>query len=253
MPWNPDLYAEFDAQRAAAFADLLALIAVRPGLRVVDLGCGDGALTARLADHLPGSDVLGLDTSPEMLDRARDHARPGLRFKAGDLAALSGGWDLVFSHAALQWAPDHRALVPRLLACVNPGGQIVVQMATDHDHPARVLLRETAAVTPYADALGGWIRPVHVQSIDTYAGLLFAGEMQAITVYEKVYPVALPDVDAVIDWYRGTALIPYLDRLPESFHAPFLDHYRARLAALWPTGPILYTGKRIVFAARKGD
>jgi trans-aconitate 2-methyltransferase len=252
MPWNPELYGQFETQRAAAFADLLALIDVRTGLRVVDLGCGDGALTARLADHLPGSDVLGLDSSPEMLARARDHVRPGLRFEPGDLSALAGEWDLVFSYAALQWVPDHRALVPCLLACVRSGGQIAVQMATDHDHPARVLLRETACEVPFYNALGGWTRPILAQSIDTYAGLLFAGGMQAITVFEKIYPVALPDVDAVIDWYRGTALIPYLDRLPDALHAPFLDHYRARLLALWPTGPILYTGKRIVFAALKG-
>src|SRR5689334_2351881 len=96
MPWDPDRYLQFREERYATFADLLALINVRPGLRVIDLGCGGGELTRRLADALPDSDVLGIDTSPEMLARAAEYARPGLRFEQRALEHVTGAWDLVF-------------------------------------------------------------------------------------------------------------------------------------------------------------
>src|SRR5436189_188269 len=83
MPWNPDTYHKFQSERAAPFEDLVALIKIREGLQVVDLGCGTGELTRKLADRLPGSDVTGIDNSPEMLAKANEHSRPGLCFEQG--------------------------------------------------------------------------------------------------------------------------------------------------------------------------
>src|SRR5574342_332350 len=102
MPWNPEKYHQFQSQRSAPFDDLLKLVEIRPGLRAIDLGCGTGELARRLADSLPESDVLGLDSSPQMLERAEEYARPGLRFELGNQTELSGEWDLIFSNAALQ-------------------------------------------------------------------------------------------------------------------------------------------------------
>ncbi|HUS13685.1 MAG TPA: methyltransferase domain-containing protein, partial [Chloroflexia bacterium] len=122
MPWDPERYHQFQPERAAPFEDLLGMVRVRAGLRVIDLGCGSGELTRRLADALPGSTVLGLDSSPEMLACAGEHARPGLTFQQGRIEDAAGSWDLVFSHAAIHWVPDHASLVPRLLALLAPGG-----------------------------------------------------------------------------------------------------------------------------------
>src|SRR5512134_2128617 len=78
MPWDPNQYHKFQAQRSAPFYDLLALVSVRPNLRVVDLGCGTGELTRQLADSLPHSEVTGLDSSPHMLEKAASFSRPRL-------------------------------------------------------------------------------------------------------------------------------------------------------------------------------
>src|SRR4030095_2449155 len=109
MPWDPTLYHKFQAERSAPFFDLLALVEIRPNLKVVDLGCGTGELTRHLAAMLPNSDVIGLDSSVQMLDvaRAASHSAPGLsnvpraslRFEQGDQAQLLGEWDLIFSNA----------------------------------------------------------------------------------------------------------------------------------------------------------
>src|SRR5258706_14521219 len=103
MPWDPAQYRKFESERFAPFDDLLAMLAIRPGMRVIDLGCGTGDLTARLAERLPESDVLGIDSSASMLAEAGRHAHPGLRFERREIEAIAGatgdrGWDLVFSH-----------------------------------------------------------------------------------------------------------------------------------------------------------
>jgi len=88
MAWSPEQYNKFQAERSAPFFDLLHLVTVRPGLKVVDLGCGTGELSRHLADALPDSDVLGLDRSSAMLAKSTPYARAGLRFEEGDIAGL---------------------------------------------------------------------------------------------------------------------------------------------------------------------
>jgi trans-aconitate 2-methyltransferase len=251
MPWDPESYHKFQSERFAPFEDLVALIAVREGQSVVDLGCGTGELTARLAERLPGSEVLGIDSSPEMLARAEALARPGLRFERRAIEEVRGAWDLVFSHAAIHWVDDHAALVPRLLGLVRPGGQLAVQLPSNHGHPAHALIAEVAGEEPFRTGLGGWIRQAPVLRIDQYAELLFAHGGRELTVFEKVYPHVLADTGALADWTTGTALVPYFERLPEELRDPFLERYRARLSARWPTGPIFYGFRRTLFAATR--
>jgi trans-aconitate 2-methyltransferase len=251
MPWNPGRYHQFRNERFAPFADLLALVKIRPGLRVVDLGCGTGELTGRLADELPESEVLGLDSSPEMLALARAQAREGLRFEQGSIEELAGEWDLIFSHAAIQWVDDHRRLIPRLVSQLKPAGQLAVQLPSNHRHVTHTLITEMAATEPYRSALGGWHRDSPVLNINEYAELLHACGAKEITVYEKVYPSVLESSDALADWTSGTALVPYFDRLPAHLHEPFMDGYRERLREHYPAGPVFYPFNRTLFSATR--
>ncbi len=249
MPWDPNQYLKFKEERYAPFEDLFALIRVRAGMSVIDLGCGTGELTRRLADRLPESSVLGIDNSPQMLERAEEQKRPGITFAEGDIAGLDGEWDLVFSHAAIQWVDNHAELIPLLLGHVRPGGQLAVQLPSNHRHPAHTLIIGTAREEPFATALGGWTRESPVLEIDRYAELLYQSGGTDMTVFEKVYPHLLADSDAVADWTSGTTLVPYMARLPQELHDSFLASYRDKLRLLWPHGPVLYTFRRILFAA----
>jgi trans-aconitate 2-methyltransferase len=243
MAWDPAAYLTFEKERAAPFVDCLALVDKRPGLRVIDLGCGTGHLTAQLADVLPGSDVLGVDTSAEMLAEAP--ARPGLRFEPRAIEAVEGQWDLVFSHAAIHWVDDHKALVPRLFGLVAPGGQLVVQLPSNHWHPAQVEMRAAAA------ELTDFRRASPVLTIADYAELLHAAGGSDLTVLEKVYPHVLPDADAVAAFTSSTALLPYLAHLSDDGKQALRDRYVARLRALWPKGPVFFGFRRIIFAAKR--
>jgi trans-aconitate 2-methyltransferase len=253
MPWNPDQYHKFQAARSAPFDDLAELVRVREGLHAVDLGCGTGELTRKLADRLPGCDMLGIENAPEMLSRAAQHARDGVRFESGTVevfAAAPGEWDLIFSNAALHWIPDHRGLIPALLAKVRPGGQIAVQMPSNFNHIAQSLVVDIALEEPFQTALNGFVRYSPVLTIDDYAELLFRAGYEDINVFEKIYPQVLENSDGVVEFTKGTLLVPYLERLG-SLTEPFMQTYRERLRGHMPGSPVFYSFRRILFAATR--
>ena len=251
MPWDPVQYEKFKKERAAPFEDLLAMIDVREGMSVIDLGCGPGPLTKRLADAFPGSDVLGIDSSQEMLEQASELSRPGLRFEQRAIEDVDGEWDLVFTHAAIQWLPDHASLIPKLLSLVRPGGQLAVQLPSNFSHPTHMLIDEVGAEEPYRSGLDGYVHRWGVLDVEEYAELLHASGGSDLTVFEKVYPHVLEDADALADWMSGTALVPYMERLPNELHAPFMDAYRVLLRKRFTTKPVFFGFRRILFVTSR--
>jgi trans-aconitate 2-methyltransferase len=250
MPWNPDQYHKFQSQRAAPFYDLLALVEVRPNLKVIDLGCGTGELTRQLADKLPNSHVTGLDSSAQMLEKAASFSTPNLVFEQGDQSQLTGEWDIIFSNAALQWTENHAELIPALYSKLTSGGQIVVQIPSNHNHVSHQIYRETASEEPFKSVLNGFQRYAPVLSIDDYARIFFACGAEDIIVFEKVYPHVLEDSDAVVEWISGTALVPYFERLGEHKEA-FIQSIRKKMKAAMPDSPVFYPFRRTLFSARK--
>lgn len=252
MPWNPALYNKFKKERFAPFVDLQKLIAVKPGLKVIDLGCGTGELSSMLADSLPGCQLLGIDSSEEMLSESRAFEREHLTFrkqKIEDAIRDEANWDLVFSFSALQWVDHHRALIPKLIRMLSKGGQLVIQMPSNHEHFTHVTIRELANTYPYNIALDGWVRDTPVLSIEEYTKMLFDGGGQDINVYEKIYPHVLEDALALADWTSGTALVPYLERLPKEMHDPFIEKYKEGLQRQYNMSPVFYPFNRILMAA----
>ena len=250
MPWNPDKYHQFQTQRSAPFFDLLGLVEVRPNLKVVDLGCGTGNLTRQLADTLPESAVVGIDSSPQMLERTGEYARPGLRFELGNLAELDGKWDLIISNAALQWSENHRELVPRLFDHLNPGGQIAVQVPSNHGGPTHLTILRVADQEPFRTVLNRWTRQSPVLPIETYTELLFRKEAQEISAFDKIYLHILENVDAIVDWISGTALVPYFERLGNHKN-DFVTAIRRELHTDFPDEPVFYPFRRTFFSSRK--
>ena len=252
MPWNPDLYQKFQAQRSAPFYDLLTLVDVRANLKVIDLGCGPGNLTRELADKLPNSHVTGLDSSPQMLEKAASLSTPNLVFKQGDQSTLTGEWDLIFSNAALQWSENHTELIPYLFEKLKPGGQIAVQIPSNHNHISHQIYRETAEEDMFKFVLQGFQRIAPVLSIDSYARILFNCGAEEINVFEKIYPHVLENADAVVEWISGTALVPYFERIGGQKEA-FVESIREKMRAAMPDSPVFYPFRRILFSARKPE
>jgi len=250
MPWDPNQYHKFQEQRSAPFYDLLALVEIRPNLKVIDLGCGTGELTRQLADSLPNSDVTGLDSSPQMLQKAAAFSGPGLRFVQADQSQLNGEWDLIFSNAALHWSEDHAKLIPSLYGRLKPGGQIAVQVPSNFSHISHRIIRATAGEEPFRTILDGFIRNAPVLAIDEYAQLLFDCGAENITAFEKAYAHILADSDAVVEWISGTACVPYFERLA-THKDEFVQAIRIKMHEALPQSPVFYPFRRTFFSARK--
>lgn len=255
--WSPEQYEKFKAQRSQPFYDLLAMVSPRPGMRALDLGCGTGALTAHLHQELKCESTLGIDSSPTMLERARAlEPAPGLSFEQADVTSFEAErpFDLVFSNAVLQWIPNHRQLWTRVTDLVAPGGQIAIQIPSNHDHPSHVIAHALAREEPYVTEMGGYVRDVPVLRPETYASMLYALGFTSPRVRLEVYPHVLPSASDVIEWVKGTLLTDYQKRMPESMFSRYLETYTERvLAALPQTTPHFYPFKRILMSgAREG-
>lgn len=250
--WNPDQYGRFRGERSQPFFDLMALVQPRPGMRVVDLGCGPGELTKELHVHLDARETIGIDNSPAMLAKAAAYAGNGLRFEDGDIGAFSGdgAFDLVFSNAALHWVPDHPALLARLTAALKEGGQLAVQVPDNDAHPSHATAVAVAREEPFRAILGGHTRQSPVLAPERYAALLHRLGYQQQTVRLQVYAHELESREAVVEWVRGSVLTDYERRMPADLWPRFLERYRERLMPqLEDTRPFFYPFRRILFRA----
>lgn len=254
VDWNPAQYAKYRDERSQPFYDLMALVQPKPGMRVVDLGCGPGELTRELHGVLGARETVGVDNSPAMLEEAAAFAGEGLRFENADLGAFSapGAFDLVFANAALQWSPDHPALLARLTACLAPGGQLAVQVPANDDAPSHALAAVVASESPFRGALDGFVRVSPVLAPEAYATLLNQLGYAPQTVRMQVYGHTLGSREDVIEWVRGTWLTAYEKRLPAEMWPAFLARYRELLFAELPDSrPFFYPFKRILFWGRR--
>jgi trans-aconitate 2-methyltransferase len=255
--WNPEQYARFAAERAQPFRDLVARLPEGAVRFAADLGCGTGELTRTLRARWKEARIWGVDHSAEMLARAEaGPADPKLEFVRADLCAWQPPHplDRVVSNAALQWVPDHGAVLARLASLLAPGGWLGVQVPNNYDEPAYRAITELAGSSRWAGRLAGANQP-GVESPDWYLERLVALGLDA-DVWETIYTHRLPGPDAVVEWMEGTVLRPVLARLVPDEAAAFRAELAAGVAAVHPVGPcgVLFHFRRIFFVARRsGD
>jgi len=255
MKWDAAKYAQFGDHRDRPFFDLTGRIRAEEPRQVVDLGCGQGNLTAALGARWPGADVVGIDSSPEMLERAAALAGGGLRFEQADIAGWQPGpdTDVVVTNAALQWVPGHRGLLKEWLAALRPGAWFALQVPGNFDAPSHALMRSLAGTGEWAAPLAGVLRHDDVvgQPADYLKLMLDAG--CDADVWETTYLQVLQGPDAVLEWVRGTGLRPVLDALDGPDAERFEGQYGAMLREAYPRGPhgTVFEFRRVFAVARK--
>ncbi len=239
MSWSAAQYVNFEAERTRPVRDLAAAIPNTQVQHAIDLGCGPGNSTEVLAARCPGATITGLDNSPDMIAAARKRL-PNLHFDLVDLQtwAPAEQYDVILSNAVLQWVPNHETLMPSLLGRLAPGGSLAVQMPDNLEEPAHRLMRQVAATPRFAEKLSaaaGSRAPR--RGVDWYYRLLkpLATRVDIwLTIYHHVLPGGS---DAVIEWFKGSGLRPFLAPLDPADTEAYLTEYRTGIAEAYPTLP----------------
>lgn len=254
MSWSSRQYGKFEDERNRPIRDLLAQIPTDPVRSAVDLGCGPGNSTELLLARFPQAEVTGLDSSADMVEAARKRL-PAIAFDLADVSEWqpTARYDVILSNAVLQWLPQHETLMPSLASKLAPGGSLAVQMPDNLDEPAHVLMREVAASGPWAGKLAGAAgkrAPRH--HADWYYRAL-RGSVARLDVWRTIYHHPLAGgAQAVVEWFKGSGLRPFLAPLDEAERAAFLARYLEAVTKAYPAmadGTVLLPFPRLFFVA----
>jgi trans-aconitate 2-methyltransferase len=235
--WDPAQYLRFAGERLRPALDLLAQVPLDAPARVVDLGCGAGNVTAILKQRYPDADVVGMDGSASMLEKARA-ATPDCRFEQADFFQWQPreAIDLIYSNAALQWVDRHPLLFPRLLSFVASGGVLAIQMPMMHATPLRRLPLELAKSGPSAERLKGVASAPDILTPVEYWDLL-RPHVASLDMWQTTYMHVLSGEHAVMEWASGSSLRPFLDQLPDEQKAAFRQAYSDATRPHYPRRP----------------
>lgn len=257
MAWSANQYLAFEDERTRPSRDLLAAVPNLEVRRAVDIGCGPGNSTELLASRFPDAAVTGVDSSPDMIAAARKRL-PGIDFETADIQtwAAPGPFDLVFANAVLQWVPGHATLLPALAAKLAPGGSLAVQMPDNFDDAAHSLMRDIAADGPWAAKLAAAAASrVPIASAFDYYELL-RRSCAKVDVWRTTYHHPLAGgAAAVVEWFKGSGLRPFLEPLTEGERQAYLERYLAAVAKAYPAqsdGTVLLPFPRLFIVATRG-
>jgi trans-aconitate 2-methyltransferase len=253
MPtWNAGQYLQFADERTRPCRDLINRIALEQPRHVVDLGCGPGNSTEVLFARWPEAEFTGLDNSPDMIAAARK-AHPARDWVQGDIGSWTAAapCDLVFSNAALQWVSDHGAVFPRLAKQVAPGGALAVQVPANLHAPAHQLMRELAGSKVWQNHFPGQVRQWFVHEPAFYYDTL-APLVQRLDLWTTEYQHVMESPKAIVEWYKGSGLRPFLDLLSPADQERFLVEYEALVKSAYPRradGRVLFPFLRLFVIA----
>ena len=258
--WDANLYLKFADARLRPALDLMGRLdpanSKQSRHAIYDLGCGAGNITRILADRFPEAPIVGVDSSAEMLAKARTQTvDKRVTFTVGDLARFKPGLppSILYSNAAYQWVENHIDYFPGLLKLLPSGGQLAIQMPRNHEAPSHALMRKAAQAGPWRDKLAkvGGIRSVFepARYYDVLKPLC-----SDLDVWESIYQQVLTGKDPVAQYTAGTGLRPYMAVLNEGEQTGFYDTYAKLLAEAYPMrsdGITLFPFRRLFIVARR--
>ena len=258
--WDANLYLKFADARMRPALDLMgrldAASGARAGHAIYDLGCGAGNISRILAERFPHSQVIGVDSSEEMLAKARSQTTDKrVTFAKGDLTKFQPSVppSILYSNAAYQWVDGHIDLFPGLLKVLPSGGQLAIQMPRNHEAPSHALMHQAAKTGPWAAKLQQ-VRTIR----SVYDPARYYDVLKPLTseleVWETIYQQVLTGKDPVAQYTASTGLMPYMQLLDKAEGEAFYASYAKLLAEAYPTradGITLFPFRRLFIVARR--
>jgi len=213
-------------------AKLIAELGLQGTERVLDLGCGDGTLTAQIAILVPDGEVVGVDASQGMIDVARPKAIANLTFRRMDINELDvvGEFDVALSNATLHWIRDHRRLLGNVRRALRVGGKLRLNFAGDGNcsHFFKVI-REAMSQYKYATCFAGFQWPWYMPTLSEYQALMETSGLRDARVWGENADRYFPDEETMVRWIDQPSLVPFLSYVPEPDKAAFREFVVGRM------------------------
>jgi trans-aconitate 2-methyltransferase len=254
MTWSAAQYVKFEEERTRPISDLISRVPLPDARRAADIGCGPGNSTEVLRGRFPNAEVIGIDSSPDMIAAARKRL-PHIAFEVADIEAWTdSGFDVILANAVIQWIPDHESLLPALIAKLQPGGALAVQTPDNLDEPSHRLMREVAAEGPWAGKLADAAKARAARRGADWYYRLLRRSASRVDIWRTTYFHPLASVRAIVEWVTGTGLRPFIDPLEAEEREAYLDRYEAAIAEAYPAeadGTVLLPFPRLFFVAAR--
>ena len=231
MPqWDPDQYLKFRNERTQPAYDLVARISHPNPRMIIDAGCGPGNSTDILLQRWPSASISGFDSSLEMLNEA-EASNQNIKWFESTIEDWNPTktYDIIFSNAVLQWVENHEFMLPRLLSFLNKSGALAMQMPAHYKSPLHQQLINIAGKPDWAGFTEAERSLLSLAKPSFYYNLL-APITSKIDIWETQYFHIMDSSQAILEWFRGTGLRPFLEALPDdqarqSFESEVLKEY----------------------------
>jgi len=240
LKWNAADYAANSVVQQSWARELIAKLHLRGDEHVLDVGCGDGKVTAEIARALPRGSITGVDASPQMIEFARKtfpaETFPNLRFRVIDARKIKFGrqFDFFFSNAALHWVDDHQAILRGAASVLKPGGRLVVSCGgKGNAHDVFLALRPEMRLKRWREFFRRMPMPYFLNSSGDYEKWLpkFGFKINDLKLAPK--DATYDGAEGFATWLR-TTWIPYVQRVPENVREEFIAAVTRRYVAKHP-------------------
>lgn len=255
--WNSNQYLKFKNERTQPAIDLANRISLDNPQNIIDIGCGPGNSTEVLQRRFPNSEIIGIDSSAEMIEKAKSQ-HSDIDFiccDVNDLFHRNEKYDVVFSNACIQWIPNHYELIKNLMSLLNDNGVLAVQIPYNQNEPIHIIIEEVTQSKNWADCFEN-PRQKYVLKFGEYYYDLLADISRSFDIWLTTYFHKMKSYESILEWYRGTGLRPYLEELDENQKTDFENDILEKVMQEYPmqaNGDIIFRFPRLFFTAVKDD
>lgn len=253
--WNPDLYLKFDKERTQPSIDLVSHINLDNPSKIIDIGCGPGNSTQVLVQRWPDSEIIGIDNSPAMIEKAKkDYPNQNWQLLDAGTDEFEGNFDIVFSNATIQWIPDHVNLLRKFHSILSDNGIIAIQIPQFWDMPLGKSIATIAENDRWVSDTKGVIELFTIHDSSFYYDNL-SEFFHSVDIWETDYIHILDSQFSILEMIRSTGLRPFLDRLTDDIDKKDFEAMALKKIAedypLQKDGKVLFPFKRLFFIAKK--